>query len=1548
VSFFYKPGLQNAFEKKRNVFCFGSTTCGLTGFKKKSGAVNKKLKNTKDIMPIQKRLRRRSIRTARRTKRPSLSSQEKKRIEELKDMLQDIHKEVNQIRRIRFGNKFGGHPLVDHFGFGAKPTQPNSIKIMKKLLEPGFVLTLKRPGGQDTSMEDRKIELGIGKNVDFPNKAQFEQLNTAIVTLTPGERAKYFVMMYLANVDDNFRSQLGDGKWVDLKNILDAVVIIDPTKDVTYNIPRSETVLIAAQEARNAANVPTVPVARADNAKAQAAAVAVAAAHANALVAEQTRVDAVAAVGNVADGGITGARKPAASDAQTRADDAIRLIDAEATYDPQRIATTAWMRAATAAYNATFAADESAKARNAANAAAALAAWNAANGAQADAAAALAAIPAAGAGGDPYENQRKLASGAVISATASAHAAEAAYQAKVAAAARVMVPVVAGNVNAAIGAAEVERNAIQAQIAGLAAGMPVNFLASQLASANQSVVDAGARIPVVAGAETIAQAQARAQAALNDANQQQAGDGTAALPVVGQRIDYIRDEKARYAGAGAAYGTVAGAVNAFDQNALLATLTGHITAVQTAQGQASAPGVSQADATAAADRAAAALVQARNARQAIDAAAAAVRVAVTATRFSQPVADFDEARREITVTVHHLNANGLAGNHVQPDAAHAPRIELRAVGAGGALAGLVADAVVDPADNTQFKHVFDVAAVPNGTQVVAVVTDTFVAGAGGGPAAFAAPANSAPETVTYNYGYANFQVFNVNAAAGGAAIANNADITTGAELGQPVYFRIQLLNGVANAAANVDADGAFRLEVVGPAVGTFFTQAHPDVAIGAPAGVALAGAGGQRGNADLANAKDSYEFYFVPTAQNGANPVQIQVTDLLHPLAGAAHVQTFNVPIVAPYIGLPVSAAGIVRHDIEVASGEPAAGVGANEAGNTINTSFTGPLHGNGNLGVIDVEVQLKDGANHDLARAVKFKFKGVPLAGVEVRAGTSAATAAGGALPAIGAGAGAINDFTTGAATGRYAFHIVYTGDADMVLDNIHLVEDRAPGPLQNALDIAAYNRAQTAAAAAGGAAPPGPPAYTADIGVVNAAAAAAGAPIRPVVIDVPLNFGLAPDYGFKNFAVTEAGAAAPAPFAHTAVVTAAPPGTRTKSFMLYLDPAAITIDKLAFNVEYNPARGALAVTGTTGAANAAIGPAAAPAAAGAGGPLLYPLTLNAGTTNVTFEYRDTGLGAALPTNADIKFIPLVPLGVGDLVVHVTFQNYHAVTNVTNDLVFRTTNALPPSERVQKEAEEAWKNVTAIAPIDEKYSVLRDPKNWLQHLASPETRRSLYVTLGDFIKYLTTKQAELVQAHPGTFKPTAGVAAGTPYSADDFKQLELFLSYSIVRELVKGAGVIHKIKLRFGSAPPAPVYTDVSYFQPDQRVFDAWRGYVFLKVISALTVSCVLFTYAFHPGMASPATKQFLANAASRGLIVEHEVSLGRERVKLITCMTAECAEQFERMEPRAPHWTQVALRRLNGAGELELEIHKFVTPTFLYAFMDFFSNFGGREFSA
>jgi hypothetical protein len=1077
------------------------------------------------------------------------------------------------------------------------------------------------------------------------------------------------------------------------------------------------------------------------------------------------------------------------------------------------------------------------------------------------------------------------------------------------------------------------------------------------ADANNAAVDAETAVGNLAAdvgdaggaggaGETIAQARARAEAARAAA----AALANGIIPF----LQTITGAQAAYAGMDgthATYGAVAGIVNdaARDPDVLRTALTDAITAVtaardatNTAAGQPGVNAANDAPTTAAADAAVAALAQAQAARQAIDAAAADVEAAVTPTQINlvADVAALTPANPFVTLRGQLASATGAVKGIRTFNITTNPDIGRR-------------DNVPTVDVTGQFEiNDFDVAGAQNGANITFTATEA-VAPAAGGVAPAAIVGATGAVAIPFNYGYEAFEVHDVDdnvpvAAAGGARA-----LTTGVELGQPVYFRIQLRDGVPDDvnAGVVAAVGAFRLEVVGAAAGgpagQFFVSDRT-TAVHALAGP-LPGAGAEQGNADLIVDQGSYEFYFVPTDDAGAGNVRIQVTDLLHPLAGAAHVQTFDVPIVAPYTDLPVSAAGIVRHDIVVATGEPAAGAGADETGHTINTSFTGPLHANGNLGVIDVAVQLKDAGNNDLARAVKFNIVPNPIpAGVEVRAGTSGAV--GGALPAIGAG-GAINDFTTTAA-GAYAFHIVYTGDANMVRNDIHLVEDRT-GPLQEALNIAAYNRAQTAAAVAaaalaaggagGGAGGVAPPVYTADHNV----AAGAGA-IRPAALDIPLNFGLEPNYGFTDFAVTEAGAAAPAPFAHTAVITPAAPGAApTKSFTLHLDPAAIAMDKLAFNVEYDPALGTLLVTGTTGAAaNAVIGGAAAPAA-GAGGPLrLYPLTLNANTTNVTFRF--TPAAGALPQNADIRFIPLVPTVAGALTVNVTFQNYKNVANATNDLVFRTTNALQPSERVQKEAEEAWKNVTTIAPIDAKYSVLREPKNWLPHLRSPETRRSLYATLGDFIKYLSAKQAELVQAHPGTFKPTAGVAAGTPYSADDFKQLELFLSYSIVRELVKGSGVIHKIKLRFGSAPPAPAFTDVSYFQPDTNVFDAWRGYVYLKVITALTISCVLFTYAFHASVASPATKQFIKNAASHGLIVEHEVSFGRERVKLLTCMTAECAEQFERMESRAPHWTQVALRRLNAAGELEVEIHKFVTPTFLYAFMDFFSSFGGREFSA
>jgi hypothetical protein len=65
------------------------------------------------------------------------------------------------------------------------------------------------------------------------------------------------------------------------------------------------------------------------------------------------------------------------------------------------------------------------------------------------------------------------------------------------------------------------------------------------------------------------------------------------------------------------------------------------------------------------------------------------------------------------------------------------------------------------------------------------------------------------------------------------------------------------------------------------------------------------------------------------------------------------------------------------------------------------------------------------------------------------------------------------------------------------------------------------------------------------------------------------------------------------------------------------------------------------------------------------------------------------------------------------------------------------------------------------------------------------------------------------------------------------------------------------------------------------------------------------------------------------------HDISINAyKHVPVITLLTPDVAEKYEAADPGYRHWTSLV-----DTNEIELELHKFITPRLVHAFMGYYS---------
>lgn len=244
---------------------------------------------------------------------------------------------------------------------------------------------------------------------------------------------------------------------------------------------------------------------------------------------------------------------------------------------------------------------------------------------------------------------------------------------------------------------------------------------------------------------------------------------------------------------------------------------------------------------------------------------------------------------------------------------------------------------------------------------------------------------------------------------------------------------------------------------------------------------------------------------------------------------------------------------------------------------------------------------------------------------------------------------------------------------------------------------------------------------------------------------------------------------------------------------------------------------------------------------------------------------------------------------------------------------------------------------------LPSEYAFFKNKHEWVNAMKTSEGRRRLFESLSGLTNYLSGVLAELRSKNPlVVIEPVVEGPNAHVVSAETYRKFESLFAWIVLDEIM--STVRFQVSLNFGRERPAEPYkwdfNNVS-FTSTRVIFDYLRILV-AKVFIVLAVSCALFSYVYEPGASgSAALDRFAKDMESKGQATFHEVTFfrGSQHIPLVTFYNPDLAEQYENLG--GMHWVQFAANQ--GITNIDMEVHKFITPRLTGAFMDFFGGFEG-----
>jgi uncharacterized coiled-coil protein SlyX len=241
---------------------------------------------------------------------------------------------------------------------------------------------------------------------------------------------------------------------------------------------------------------------------------------------------------------------------------------------------------------------------------------------------------------------------------------------------------------------------------------------------------------------------------------------------------------------------------------------------------------------------------------------------------------------------------------------------------------------------------------------------------------------------------------------------------------------------------------------------------------------------------------------------------------------------------------------------------------------------------------------------------------------------------------------------------------------------------------------------------------------------------------------------------------------------------------------------------------------------------------------------------------------------------------------------------------------------------------------------VPSEYSHFKNKHDWVNALKTSEGRRNLFASLSG----LTNHLSNLIAEDRIRFNPLENINdRDMQVSVDTYREFEKLVAWHVL-DLIMST-VRFQVSLNFGHERPSePRHTKLL---ENVRLSYFGLGYIHLviiKVFLVLAVSCALFSYVYEPGSGS-AKDSFVRQMEESGQATFHEVTFfrGSQHIPLVTFYTPDVAERFESLG--GMHWVQFAANQ--GINDIDLEVHKFITPRITGAFMDFFGDIAGTTWT-
>jgi len=243
---------------------------------------------------------------------------------------------------------------------------------------------------------------------------------------------------------------------------------------------------------------------------------------------------------------------------------------------------------------------------------------------------------------------------------------------------------------------------------------------------------------------------------------------------------------------------------------------------------------------------------------------------------------------------------------------------------------------------------------------------------------------------------------------------------------------------------------------------------------------------------------------------------------------------------------------------------------------------------------------------------------------------------------------------------------------------------------------------------------------------------------------------------------------------------------------------------------------------------------------------------------------------------------------------------------------------------------------------LPSEYVHFKNKYEWIESLKTSYGRKSLFNSLSAFVQYLSGMIADMRKNDPlRVISPLSSGPDAHRVSDATYHEFEKFVCWHVLDEIM--STVRFQMSLNFGRERPNKPDFDFSSVELYGYAGYAYIRLLIAKVFLVLAISSVLFSYVYDPQHAS--RNDFAKRMEDSGQATFHEVTFfrGSQHIPLVTFYTPDIAEQYESLG--GMHWIDFAAAQ--GITNIDLEVHKFITPRLTGAFMDFFGDMGGATWT-